>query len=259
MTTTCRQGCSLPEIFPENGRCCGVPIHRRNMAAWSQVLVCVAAMEQLDREDDLLRTLFSPGECEQVRQLRFPKRRHEWMAGRIAAKAAALSMAGCGDASMALNRLTLLADDHGRPAPDSSWPPGVGRPSISHSHAYAVAMVAGRGCGIDVQRIEEARIGRLADRIVSKREKELLQAGVDSWSGTGLTLIWSVKEAMKKMWYPTRPALFEATRVEEIISMDDGQWRVVCRLSESGQVQVATALQMEQYILAWCTEDGNNA
>ena len=228
------------------------------MPVSSQVLVCIRDMVVLDRDGARLRRMFSPRELLQVKKLRFAKRRHEWMAGRVAAKAAAILHAGCGKECSALDSITLLADAHGRPEPDSSWPRGAGRPSISHSHDHAVSMVTEGACGIDLQWIEERILG-LAERIINEREQQVLDLVTGQPPETGLTMLWSVKEAVKKMLLADRPGLFEAVRVEKIGRVDRFAWRVTCRLADSDQVQEVEALQLEQYMLAWCTEEGNNA
>ena len=246
------------EVFPEASTFSSVPIRCRERSGALQTLVRIADMQELDEDDRRLAGLLSFLERRHARELRFAKRRYEWLAGRVAAKAAAIFHAGQDTELLPPHSITLLADAHGRPEPDSFWPSDVSRPSISHSHEYGVAMVSAVACGIDLQRIEERILG-LEKRIINSEEQHVAADLLDWHRMIGLTLIWSVKEAVKKMLLADRPGLFEAVLIEEISRPDPLSWRVRCRLAETGQIQKVNGVQLEQYILAWCRGEENNA
>ena len=257
MTTTCRHDCSSREIFPDREELLSVPVRTARVPNACLALVTIAGMEALAGNAARLAELFSPVEVQHIRGFRFAKRRHEWMAGRVAAKAAARSFLGSDRHLPAPSGMTLLADAHGRPEPGPGWPARIGRPSISHSHAHCVAMVSAGACGVDLQRIEERIIG-LEKRIIrSVEQKELArQAGLDR--AAALTLAWSAKEAVKKMALGDRPGLFEAIVVDRVTPVDGRRWRLRCYLAETGQALAVEAFFMERYILAWCMTGGDN-
>ena len=248
----------MPEVFPGSRTFVSVPIRCRKPSGAFQTLVRIADLQALDEDDRQQAEMFSSRERRHARGLRFAKRRYEWFAGRVAAKAAAIIHAGYDTALLPPHTITLLADAHGRPDPDTSWPAGMDLPSISHSHEYGVAMVSAAACGIDLQRIEE-RIAALEERIVNRAEQGVVLPSFAKNRTTGLTLVWSVKEAVKKMLLADRAGLFEAILIEKISRRERFSWRATCRLADTDQIQEVDAVQLEQYILAWCGGEGNNA
>jgi phosphopantetheinyl transferase len=152
-----------------------------------------------------VRTDFYLGRDERARfaAFRYEKRRLEWLAGRIAAKCAALQLATHSTATNwpaeQWQRMQIAADDSGKPyllpRPDLAAPPAI---SISHSRGLAVAMAGPRLCGIDIQQITPA-IARVAERFVAAGDEEILAPAVAAWGRpAALTLLWSAKEAVKK-------------------------------------------------------------
>ena len=136
---------------------------------------------------------------------RYEKRRIEWLAGRIAAKCAALQLADnsgktCWPADQ-WQQLQIGADGSGKPLllPSAAWaatPPAI---TISHSNGVAVAMAARQQCGIDIQQITTA-IERVEERFVGPGEKEILAPVTAAYGRkAALTLLWSAKEAVKKV------------------------------------------------------------
>ena len=246
------------EVFPDSRTFASVLIRCRKLSGAFQTLVRIADMQELDEDDGQQAGMLSSRERRHARGLRFAKRRYEWLAGRVAAKAAAILHAGHDSGTLPPCGITLLADAHGRPEPDTFWPAGVSRPSISHSHTYGVAMVSTVACGIDLQRLEERILG-LEKRIINPEEQHVAADVFSCDRMIGLTLIWSVKEAVKKMLLADRPGLFEAVLIEGINRLDPFSWRVRCRLADTGQIQEVNGVLLEQYIMAWCGGEENNA
>ena len=257
MTTTSHLGPRCSEIFPGHRRFVSVPVQFRNLPDACMTLVPIVAIQELDKERDNLCHFLSSQELQYLQRFRFAKRRHEWLAGRIAAKAVAMIHCDSGQRSFAPERITILSDVHGRPDPDQGWPVGLCRPTISHSHEYGVAMVSSVRCGVDLQQLEDRLIG-LADRIMEIDEARVMRELFRQEQLLGLTLIWSVKEAVKKMHLFDQPGLFDAIRIEEIDMTGPDQWQVLCRLVDSGRQQVVDAAFFEQYVLAWCQEEEGN-
>lgn len=135
----------------------------------------------------------------------YSKRKLEWLAGRIAAKKAA--MKNCllvprvkfDKENEAWKHWEVAADASGRPfivSRDGS--PDI---SISHSGGIAIALAVKKGtCGIDIQR-RSPRIVKVENRFVSLKEREF-QKKCGCFAGLSkevfLTLIWSAKEALRK-------------------------------------------------------------
>lgn len=129
------------------------------------------------------------------------KRRTEWLAGRIAAKDAALVMMAATDRD--LKRLAVLNDEHGRPFLNAACSGNCRLPdiSISHSGTQAVAVAAWKPCGIDVQAITP-QLARVRERFVSQQEEELMASiiGDPAQSLFGLGIMWAAKEALRKVF-----------------------------------------------------------
>lgn len=132
----------------------------------------------------------------------FPKRRGEWLGGRLAAKAAALARAGLPLNAAALIEWQVTSAPDGRPgflrATTINSDP-VPELSISHSHGVAAALVAARPCGLDLQIVTDTVI-RAQERFCTEAEASLLRdgAGQDAREKMRLTLLWAAKEALRK-------------------------------------------------------------
>jgi phosphopantetheinyl transferase len=145
-----------------------------------------------------------PQEIERLADLTLPKRRSEWLGGRIAAKYACLAAIGLPAASMPAHwrSLHVGSEVDGRPVLHNRGEVQLPRMdvSISHSHGVAVAMAAGDGrCGVDLQKIIPSVL-RIERRFADQEECTLLA----ELTGTGpemcrLTLLWAAKEALRKM------------------------------------------------------------
>ena len=132
-----------------------------------------------------------------------PKRKKEWLGGRIAAKQAAQSMA-CSDAGHEASpwlALEVAADQDGRPFLRAIGDPGRILPdiSISHSQGLAAAMAVKEGyCGIDIQKVTPS-VMRISERFAGDAEMTILNTLTGDWPKAGrLTLLWAAKEALKK-------------------------------------------------------------
>lgn len=141
-------------------------------------------------------TLLTPAEQAHFGTLHVPKRRAEWLAGRLAAKAAYARHGAAALAGPAPAEVSILS----RPsrAPFIAEAPGL-RLSISHCQDYAVAVVATFDIGVDLERTE-ARPPALARAILCPDEQKLVDnacscpAEVDEL----VTCFWSRKEAVAK-------------------------------------------------------------
>ena len=145
----------------------------------------------------------TPTELERFAQFTYPKRKLEWLGGRMVAKYAAISVAAIHDSdeTSAWQGLEVAAAADGRPflriarAPDRKLPDI----SISHSHGLAAAMAAAEArCGVDIQKVTESVI-KVQKKFAAPAEVDILQglAGCGP-EASQLTLLWAAKEALKK-------------------------------------------------------------
>lgn len=117
-----------------------------------------------------------------------PVRRRDWVAGRLALRAA-LDAAGLAAAA------PVLADDRGAPV----LPAGIGG-SVSHKRGLAVALAApaaGACVGVDVEVLAAPRVD-IGPRILTEAEREALASLDAAARGLAITLRFALKEAIYK-------------------------------------------------------------
>ena len=205
----------------------------------------------LSREQQALLSWLSDEEQQYLAHFRFPKRYNEWLSGRIAAKCCLLQSLKK-HALFRPGACSILPDSHGRPVLSGPETAASMKLSISHSHQYAVAMTADSACGIDIQHIG-TRILKVRDRIATAEELALadsLQAGSRE---AGLTLLWVVKEAVKKHRLSEQAGIFEAIALERVTpGHTKNSWQAQCRLTENKRSQSVRIVHLNNYMMAWC-------
>ncbi|MNM86140.1 4'-phosphopantetheinyl transferase Npt [compost metagenome] len=151
------------------------------------------------------------------------KRRAEYLAGRLCARAAIAQLSGAADVPSA-------GEDR---AP--VWPAGLCG-SITHSDGWAAAVVARsgdwRGLGLDVEHLlEEQRALRLAREILTAGELARLDA---QHAALQITLTFSIKESLFKALYPLVRQRFYFEHAELLEWSADGtaRLRLLTDLSE---------------------------
>ncbi len=198
---------------------------------------------------ELLTSWLSANEARFLAGLTYPKRRVEWLGGRLAAKHG-LSRLTAAHSSTPYRDYSLLPDAHGRPVLDSPLPFGDSlHVSISHSKHYAAALVTTAPvCGLDIQE-KTARLVAVQERITTADERALASAIPDP--PTRLALLWTVKEAVKKGCLADHPSFFGAIRV---IDLDHDPlatfWTARCLVRDEGVV-LARIIEFDNYLLAW--------
>ncbi|MFZ5775115.1 MAG: 4'-phosphopantetheinyl transferase family protein [Thermodesulfobacteriota bacterium] len=139
--------------------------------------------------------------------LTLPKRRREWLGGRLAAKGAASWLRGQPEAWPAIE---IGADGNGRPVVA-----GCSSLSISHSGPLAAALAAEVPCGLDLQEPRTALLG-VRSRFAAPEEETLLTALLPAMPELSrLALLWAAKEAARKLGLTSRPPGLLATRLQE--------------------------------------------
>jgi phosphopantetheinyl transferase len=159
-------------------------------------------IQHMDKQDGQADTYLVKEENSQFSRLKYPKRRYEWLGGRIAAKYAAIQLSSPTSTELTQNQwqsLKISQNNHGKPSLSSSHNlQNLPYISISHSDGVAVGLASYYHCGVDIQEITAA-LERVEKRFVTQAEKDLLsnhsQAKVKR---SDLGVIWSAKEAIKK-------------------------------------------------------------
>lgn len=123
------------------------------------------------------------------RTLRFPKRRTEWLGGRVALKRVVARQLCLSD----LTQIEILPQENGKPQLLVEQKPLTLAHSITHSHDFAVAAVSGESAllGIDLEKITHRIEAWKRDFF---HPNELTSDGDDF-----LTALWTQKEALVKL------------------------------------------------------------
>jgi len=208
---------------------------------------CAALVDLTELRDEAAARLLSEAEREFFQQFRYEKRRREWLGGRIAAKAALLKQPDAAAFEAQARQLTILPDAQGRPTV-SGGADGLAL-SITHSGRYAAALaMQGRHCGIDLQIISAKLLG-MTKYFAAAAELELLLAKQAEIGGeaAALTLLWAVKEAVKKSLAQNQPGMFAGITVSRITADSRGGWRFDCG------AQSAMVYAFPPYVLAFAS------
>ena len=134
---------------------------------------------------------------------KLPKRRAQWLTGRLCAKKAVSAYCRRYLPHLSVPAENLMHVDNastGRPLLTGQIPAELRYLdiSISHSGQYAAALVASTLCGVDLQE-RSATLARVSERFcLDEEEKILAKQRGDLDRLWHLTLLWAAKEAAKK-------------------------------------------------------------
>lgn len=143
----------------------------------------------------------------QLIKFSFEKRSREWLGGRICAKQSLRLFLRSRQKSVFIpehEQCCVQSEESGRPYFSAISGVNFTFPelSISHSKEYAAAMISSLPCGIDIQFTAE-NLNRVQEKFCTTDEKHLLQQELPQLPELSrLTLLWSGKEAAKKMLSP---------------------------------------------------------
>ena len=202
-----------------------------------------------------LTSLLSPDEARLFAGFTYPKRRLEWLGGRLTAKHCLNRLPTLQKTAPFFYRdYALLPDGHGRPTlappPDLKKIPAL---SISHSRNYAAALATPDGaCGIDIQQ-KSAQLTRVQERFAS--EKELALPDQPASLLTRLGLIWTAKETVKKCLLSDQSTFFGTINLTKITyEPKSAIWTADCQvLDGTGLSAVVRIVEFEEYLLACAT------
>lgn len=147
-----------------------------------------------------LEDLLSPSERSRLEVMKIPKRRNEWLLGRLTAKGLLTSN------GLPLNGTPYKAisiENQPEGAPFISSHPEAGTISITHrEHIAATAFIPGpdAAIGIDLEWIEPRQFSFVEDFFTPNEVSFIKSLESDSARDKIVTLIWSAKEAILKVW-----------------------------------------------------------
>ena len=208
----------------------------------------------------LLTQVLSLAEARLFAGFTFPKRRLEWLGGRLVAKHCLCFLQhSLHVPPLPYSRYSILPDANGRPCVEELFdsdmhPPAV---SISHSKEYAVAIAQTTGaCGIDIQKKSE-KLSTLQNRFASPEEISLLGCIPDIV--TRLTIIWAVKEAVKKcVLHDAASFLSTIQLVEFVRNAGAHSMSVKCILAnDRDSVIPVSVAELDNYVIAGTAGGGN--
>ena len=207
----------------------------------------------------LLAPLLSPAERALFLQFKYPKRRLEWLGGRLAAKHCLHQLLrGHALEPPSYSDYPLLPDAHGRPRlelPQARCPALA--VSISHSRGYAAALACRKGpCGIDIQQATRTLVS-VRERFASEEELDLIDPLTAPL--TRLGLLWSAKEAVKKCLLADHPSFFGSIRLTEVRRASDAPlWIARCGLTQGPTLSATVRIaERDGYLLACATGDAD--
>ena len=234
----------------------GIPVRcRREERQWL-TLVDLQLVEQalLTDESVLLHNVLSSAEFAYFQRFKYIKRKKEWLGGRIAAKAAFFASTQAQAAIHDPRSISILPNKYGRPVAEGA-PTFSGKNlllSLSHSDNFAVALVrSGAACGVDLQEIS-TKLAGLTGHFATDAELQRLAEQVDYDEDTRLTMLWTVKEALKKALLHDQSVIFSETELQEAARLNDSSWCFLCTVQ--GQLQAVLVYLLPPYILS-ITED----
>ncbi len=148
----------------------------------------------IEDEKSALASLLSPQELNYLEQAHSDKRKVEFIAGRLAAKNAVRHMFGYEQEQY--NRINISKKEDGVPVIDNHGECVV---TISHSFDYAIALLARKPIGLDVEKIER-RPPALVSYFCHPEEKKVYHQFQHDLTRQDelLTTWWTRKEAISK-------------------------------------------------------------
>ncbi|MBU1140590.1 MAG: 4'-phosphopantetheinyl transferase superfamily protein [Proteobacteria bacterium] len=166
--------------------------------------VAILPLPDLEQDEAILRSWLHTKEMVQLAGYVYPKRRKEWLSGRICAKQALRAFLRHAPKTPLIpehNQCRVASEESGQPYFDQL--PGIAFPfpqlSITHSKSFAAALVSTTRCGIDIQFPSEG-LQRVKEKFCTEEELQQIQEALPHLSQlSGLALLWTGKEAIKKM------------------------------------------------------------
>jgi phosphopantetheinyl transferase len=234
-------------------------------------LLSATTVAEHPQADSRFCEMLHPKEAAILSGYRFPKRRSEYLTGRICAKMAIQGFSNLTETHaipLLLPEIEIANTVNGRPNVRVHTPKANALKmdiSISHSGNYGVALAAESKCGIDLQR-QEAALRRVQEKYCSEGEYRLLETFLtDNDAVTRLAIVWAAKEAAKKALSHWQMPGFLDLEVRELKSFTHCM-ALSLRLTHTKSQQIPEELTVvagmfDDYALAIClvNEDRSDA
>jgi phosphopantetheinyl transferase len=190
----------------------------------------------------------------------FEKRHREWLGGRICSKQGLHTFLQQQDSFQFIpehQQYRVASEESGKPyftglnEIDFLFP----ELSISHSKDFATALISKTRCGIDIQYPAD-NLYRVKEKFSTETEEVLLQQALPELSTLQqLILLWTGKEAVKKMLSPRGIPGFHELVLQKIIS--HGTPTAILNFSTPGEniFSVAASILNTGYGIALCCEN----
>ena len=203
-----------------------------------------------------------PEELLRYQGFSLPKRRREFLAGRVCAKLALAELLP--EQALAPRQLSIASDPSGRPLPpgeETGLPPGL-HLSITHGGEFAGAIAANHPCGIDLQPLGDNLL-RVRERYCLPQDDSLLAQTLSHLGERErLALLWTAKEAVKKALSHRRMYGFLELRLQTLRPLPDGCFLLGLAVAASGTppeeaqtLAVATLVEDCALALSFATEE----
>ena len=169
----------------------GCPLEIRRTPRFSAAQVSLAELRALEEEaiEAIAEEQLSARERETFRALQIPKRRFEWLGGRLAAKWAVIAeRTREGSAPGNPAEIEIQTEPDG-PSQGRPWVPDGPEISITHSWDFAIALASPRPIGVDIERM----------RPVAPTIEEFAIAEGEDITSVPLLVRWAAKEALLKL------------------------------------------------------------
>ncbi len=216
-------------------------------------------------EDNLLTAAekwLSPKERLILDGYTLPRRRREWLAGRLCVKEAVIRLLKkSGIAEPCRTDISIESDKNGRPflgftgSTCSHY-----EISISHSRNQVVGMASDAWCGIDIQLLNDTLL-TVRDRFCTVQELQMLKS-IAADRLTRLGLLWTAKEAIRKCLSAHRLMgfrqlnLLSGEKVETGFFLDFQLQGPDLPALKSSAIRVVATMKLK-YALAACVIPGN--
>lgn len=257
-------------FFPLQQVYSNIPVRLCQEKEQALSLVDLHLIEQTLQQDEtsLLSQILSQAEQHYFQRFKYIKRKKEWLGGRIAGKAALLALADAApNVRNIMRNMTILPNKHGRPmikelpaclftqASQASQASDI-TISISHSDGFATALARKKSathpsCGVDIQEISPKLAG-LTSHFATDAELQLLAEQTNCAEDTRLTMLWTVKEALKKALLHDQSVIFSATELQTVVRISDSVWCFTCTVQR--QVQSVLVHHLSPYVVSFTQE-----
>lgn len=204
------------------------------------------AIALLENDADLARWLTGE-ELQKLHSFALPKRKNEWLAGRICAKVVTACQLQLSQ-PVHYHKIKIANNESGRPYLQLTSEYAHLRMhdiSISHSGDFAIAICADNFCGVDIQKSSDT-LTRVQERYCNSNEFSQLAHILGKLpENKRLNLLWTAKEAIRKaIGHKYIPGFQEILLQEISTDLSTDVFTLICSL-RSEKIRVVSTLERD--------------